>query len=75
LRPREDNVVEVQPLLPEQTWDWFCVDGVKYHGRELTMLWDRDGKHFGRGTGLTVLAGGKVIAHSERLEKLTGKLP
>ena len=75
LRPRGDDMVEVQPLLPERSWDWFCVDGVKYHGREFAVLWDRNGKHFGRGMGLNVFADGKVIAHSERLEKLIGKLP
>jgi len=75
LRPRADNVVEVAPLLPPDTWDWFCLDGVRYHGHDLTILWDRDGKRYGRGAGLTVLAGGKIIAHSERLERVTGTLP
>jgi len=27
LRPRADDRVEVWPLLPEGTWDWFCLDG------------------------------------------------
>ena len=26
----------------------FCLDRVPYHGRELTIVWDRDGKKFGR---------------------------
>jgi len=75
LRPRGDDTVEVQPLLPQRTWDWFCVDGVKYHGHELAILWDRDGKHFGRGMGLNVFVDGKNIAHAGGLEKVTGKLP
>lgn len=74
LRPRADKVVEVAPLLPVGTWDWFCLDGVRYHGRDLTILWDRDGKRYGRGAGLTVLADGGVIAHSDRLERVTGTL-
>jgi hypothetical protein len=75
LRPRADNVVEVAPLLPADAWDWFALEGVRYHGHELAILWDRDGKRYGRGAGLTVLADGKVIAHSDRLERVTGALP
>jgi hypothetical protein len=75
LRPRDDDTVEIQPLLPEGVWDWFCLDGIKYHGRTLTILWDSDGKRYGRGQGLTLLAEGRSIAHAEKLSKLTAKLP
>jgi hypothetical protein len=74
LRPRADDVVEVWPLLPAGTWDWFCLDGINYHGRTLTILWDKDGSRYGRGAGLRVLVNGKEIAHSAQLERLTGKL-
>ena len=75
LIPRADDIVEINPLLPADTWDWFCLDGVKYHGHMLTVLWDKDGSRYGRGTGLRVLADGKQIASSERLERISGKLP
>jgi hypothetical protein len=75
LRPRADDRVEVQPLLPDGVWDWFCLDGVKYHGHVLTIIWDKDGKRYGRGTGLMVLADGKEIARAGKLTKLDGKLP
>jgi Mannosylglycerate hydrolase MGH1-like glycoside hydrolase domain/Glycosyl hydrolase family 65, C-terminal domain len=75
LVPRADDMVEVWPLLPEGTWNWFCLDGVKYHGHTLTILWDQDGTRYHRGKGLAVLADGKEIAHAGKLEKLTGKLP
>ena len=75
LVPRADDTVEVCPLLPENTWNWFCLDGVNYHGHTLTILWDKDGTRYHRGKGLIVLADGKEIAHADKLEKLTGKLP
>ncbi len=75
LVPRADNVVEIYPLLPAGTWDWFCLDDVKYHGHSLTIIWDQDGTRYNRGKGLTVLADGKEIAHGSKLSKLTGKLP
>lgn len=74
LRPRADNVVDVSPLLPAGTWPWFCLDGVSYHGRSLTILWDRDGTHFHRGSGLTILENGRVIAHRATFGPLTGRL-
>ena len=52
--PQADGKVVVKPLAPEE-WDWWCVDGVRYHGRDITVLFDRDGKHYGKGKGLVVL--------------------
>ncbi|HEY0945764.1 MAG TPA: glycosyl hydrolase family 65 protein [Opitutaceae bacterium] len=75
LRPRADDVVEVYPLLPDNTWAWFCLDDVRYHGRTLTIFWDRDGTRYKRGAGLVVLADGKEIARTARLERVEGKLP
>ena len=51
LRPRADTMVEVNPLLPASTWDWFCLDNVLYHGRILTIVWDRTGERDDRKTG------------------------
>ena len=75
LRPRADDTVEIFPLLPPNTWNWFALDGVKYHGHMLTVIWDKDGTRYGRGAGLRVLADGKPIAQSASLERITGKLP
>jgi len=74
LRPRADDVVEVQPLLPPGTWDWFCLDGIPYHGRQLTIVWDRDGSRYQLGPGLRVYEDGREIARAERLAPLTGHL-
>ena len=52
--PQADGKVVVKPLAPEE-WDWWCVDGVRYHGRDVTVLFDRDGKHYGKGKGLVVI--------------------
>jgi len=30
LRPRPDNILEVNPLVPQDKWDWFCLDNVAY---------------------------------------------
>src|SRR5262249_18177747 len=55
LRPRSDDLVEINPLAP-RSWDYFCLDQVRYHGRWLTILWDRTGERYGKGKGLRVFA-------------------
>jgi hypothetical protein len=75
LQPRPDNVVEVFPLVPAGQWEYFCLDQVRYHGKMLTVLWDKTGAKYGKGQGLRVLADGKEIAHASELKKLTAKLP
>ncbi len=75
LVPRDDNIVEVTPLLPTDTWEWFCLDNVHYHGRTITILWDKNGTKYKKGKGLHIYADGKEIAHSDALGRVTGKLP
>jgi len=75
LVPREDRVVLVDPLFPAETWDWFCLDNVLYHGCILTILWDRDGDKYDRGKGLRVFADGMEIATASELTRVTGRLP
>jgi predicted GH43/DUF377 family glycosyl hydrolase len=74
LRPRADETVEVHPLAPP-TWDYFCLDQVHYHGRWLTILWDKTGEHYHKGRGLLVFADGQQVAATNTLERLTAPLP
>ncbi len=75
LRPQAGDIVEVNPLVPARTWDWFCLDNVPYHGRIVTILWDKTGDKYGKGKGLSLFADGKEIARSETITRIKGKLP
>ena len=70
LRPRLDDVIEVNPLVPEEKWDWFCLDKVKYKGNMITIIWDKTGEKYGLGKGLIVLSNGQKIGHNQKLERL-----
>ncbi len=74
LRPRADDIVEVNPLAPV-TWDYFCLDQVRYHKHWLTILWDKTGARYHKGQGLRVLADGGEIAASDGLTHVMGRLP
>jgi hypothetical protein len=75
LVPRDDDTIEIDPLLPPATWDWFCLDGVPYHGRLLTIVWDRAGDHYKRGAGLSIWVDGHEVARRSTLGRLAGGLP
>jgi hypothetical protein len=75
LRPRADDQVVVNPLVPAGIWDYFCLDRVPYHGRQLSILWDKTGDRYQRGQGLRVFADGQLIASSASLDRVEGALP
>ena len=74
LRPRADDTIEVNPLLPDNKWDWFCLDNILYHGKIVTIIWDKTGTKYKKGKGLGVWVNGKKVASSLKLEKVIGKL-
>lgn len=75
LRPRADEAVEINPLVPAGHWDYFCLDQIPYHGRSLTILYDKTGGHYHRGQGLRLLVDGEEIAARDRLGRLVAPLP
>jgi hypothetical protein len=73
--PRSDNTIELHPLLPDNAWDWFALDNVPYHGRTLSIAWDREGKKYGNGPGLSIAVDGERVASAPDLRPLTTELP
>jgi len=74
LQPRHDNILDVSPVLPQNAWDYFCLDGVPYHGHRVTLLWDRDGSRYGKGTGFCVWCDGEYLDGSSSLGPLQCEL-
>ena len=70
LRPRADNTLQVNPLLPKGKWDYFCLDNVLYHGHNLTIVWDQDGSRFHAGKGLRIYVDGQLKGQRNDLGKL-----
>lgn len=70
LRPRADNQIEINPLIPEGKWEYFCLDQIPYHGQLLTILYDKTGNRYNKGVGLRVYANGTEIGSSPTLQKL-----
>ncbi|MBQ6861596.1 MAG: six-hairpin glycosidase [Alistipes sp.] len=70
LRPRADRTLEVNPLLPDTEWDWFCLDNVRYHNHIITIVWDRHGDRYHLGKGLTVMVDGKKVGNRPTLGRI-----
>ena len=70
LRPQEDGSIVVNPLIPKDQWDYFCLDGVSYRGHTLTIVWDKDGQRYHQGSGFSLLIDGVLVAKRNDLGKL-----
>ena len=70
LRPRADQTVEVNPLLPADKWSYFCLDNVRYHGHTLTIVYDRDGSRYHVGKGLRVYVDGHLKGQRSDIGKI-----
>ena len=75
VRPEQGNSFTLHPLIPADTWDYFALEGLPYHGRLLTIVYDRDGTRYRKGPGLQVFCEGELVAHSTKLQELRVKLP
>lgn len=75
LHPGADNELEIHPLVGSPTAAnsirYFCLENVPYHGHAITILYDADGKHYGRGAGLSVYVDGKLAAAPSPMGKTT----
>ena len=75
VRPEPGNSFTLHPLIPADTWEYFALDGLPYHGRVLMIMYDRDGTRYRRGVGLQVFCNGELIARSTKLQELRVAIP
>jgi len=73
LRPQEDGSVVINPLVPEGKWSYFCLDNVNYHGKTLTIIYDKTGLRYNQGKGLLLLVNGRLAAKRDTLGRLIYK--
>ena len=58
IRPNESDTLDINPLV-DSSIKYFCLDGVQYHGHEVTVVYDKDGTKYKLGKGVTVFVDGK----------------
>jgi hypothetical protein len=70
LCPADDDTIVVHPLVPPDTWQWFALDNVPYHGKTVAIIWDKTGQKYKRSKGLSVYVDGRLVGRSDSLEKI-----
>lgn len=65
-----EGLLTAEPLFEEADLAYFCADGIRLGAHFVTLLWDRDGSRYGKGSGLHIWSDGVKIAYSSALEKL-----
>lgn len=79
VRPRADDVLEINPLLDVNAKNgslirYFQLQGLRYHGHDVGVIYDRDGNHYHRGAGLSVYVDGGLVAGPATLGRMLVKL-
>lgn len=67
IRTQDDNSLVVNPLIPDDAWEWFCLDGVKYKGKIITVVYDKYGTKYNQGKGLLIFVDGQIKAATETI--------
>ncbi|MBD8080023.1 discoidin domain-containing protein [Cellulosimicrobium arenosum] len=65
IQPRSDDKVELWPI--DLGYDHFMVNNLRYHGHDLTIVWDEDGSHYGLGEGYSLFVDGERKATADAL--------
>jgi hypothetical protein len=75
IRPSESDTLDINPLV-DNSISYFCIDGVMYHGHELTVVYDKNGSKYKSGKGVTVFIDGKkafVMKEHNKYRVVVGK--
>ena len=70
LKPQIDGSIKLKPMIPE-SWDWFCIDRVVSNGREIRVVWDKNGEKYKLGQGFMIFINGKLVKKSPTLRDIT----
>lgn len=69
--PSAEEEFSLQPLLPEDQWDYFFLGNLRYHEHDIDIYWkkDWDQNRDGLQSGLKVWVDGRLKVESESLNK------
>ncbi|TID26027.1 six-hairpin glycosidase [Venturia nashicola] len=69
IRPKAEDVLEVNPLIDGSLVTYFRAERILYHGHDVAVQWDANGSKYGT-LGLQVEIDGKVVTSSPSLKRL-----
>ncbi|MEJ3744902.1 Ig-like domain-containing protein [Actinomycetes bacterium KLBMP 9797] len=69
IQPRSDDKIELWPIT--FGYDHFMVNNLRYHGQDVTIVWDPDGTRYGLGAGYSLFLNGAKKVSTDKLGKFT----
>ncbi|MEU4678559.1 Ig-like domain-containing protein [Micromonospora sp. NPDC023737] len=69
IQPRSDDKIELWPI--QFGYDHFMVNNLRYHGQDVTIVWDPDGSQYGLGVGYSLFLNGEKKVSTDRLGRVT----
>lgn len=69
IQEQPGELLVIDPLAPAK-WDYFALDDLPYHGRRVSVVWDRVGNRYAFGPGLHVTIDGNQVATSRELQRI-----
>ncbi|WP_241774128.1 Ig-like domain-containing protein [Micromonospora haikouensis] len=69
LQPRSDDKIELWPI--DFGYGHFMVNNLRYHGQDVTIVWDPDGSEYGLGAGYSLFVNGAKKVSTDKIGKLT----
>jgi hypothetical protein len=65
-----DGILKVKPLFESKNLDYFCLDGIVYKDKTISVLWDKDGTRYEKGKGFFLYINGKQICKFESINNV-----
>ncbi|MER5455197.1 Ig-like domain-containing protein [Micromonospora sp. NPDC002389] len=69
IQPRSDDKIELWPI--QFGYEHFMVNNLRYHGQDVTIVWDPDGSKYGLGAGYSLFLNGEKKVTTDKLGKFT----
>ena len=68
IQPRSDDKIELWPI--DFGYEHFMVNNLRYHGKDVTIVWDEDGSEYGMGAGYMLFVDGEKVLTADGLGRL-----
>ncbi|WP_265520477.1 discoidin domain-containing protein [Oerskovia flava] len=65
IQPRSDDKIELWPI--DLGYEHFMVNNLRYHGSDITIVWDPDGSRYDLGAGYSLFVDGEKKATADEL--------
>lgn len=75
IQPLENDSLSISPLIPDNKWEYFCLDNLPYQGKTITVIYDKTGMQYRQGKGFIVFVNNKVIKQVDTIQKTTISFP